>query len=167
MNKTILALPVFFMLALAGCTASGPTYSSLPEQKPDKGMAQLVVYRPNGLAYAARRPTVEINSIKTCDLPAGGFFIKNVKPSEITITSSFWDAPGTSRFTTEAVSGKTYHIRITLNNDKLGAGLVAGFIGTAVAEGVSEHSGPFNIELVDDRTAYTEINSLKMADCKP
>ena len=163
MNKFCIAMA----LMLAGCTASGPMYSSLPEQKPDKGMAQLVVYRPYELSYAARRPTVEINSIKTCDLPNSSFFIKNVKPSEITVTSSFWEIPGTSRFTMSVSSGRKYYIRMALNDDKLAAGLAAGIIGMAVAEGISEHSGPFIIESVSESSAKEELQSLKKSDCTP
>jgi len=160
-NKFQKIFIILFAIALAGCSAKGPTYSSLPDEakQPRKGMAQLIVYQP--VSMNLRSLDIEINRVKGCNLAAGTFFLLDVPPGQTTISSSIWDAPGTSSLTINAKSAHRYSIRIQWDMGKSMGFAVAGIPGGLIAESASSHSGPFLIDSIDEETSKQELAKLK------
>lgn len=150
------------LMALSGCTSTGPVYSSLKPGRPPSGMAQVIVYETSSLRLSPIY--VDMNGESACAL--SGFFVKDVPAGPVTLSSSIWDMPGTSRLTIDAKPGKRYYVKFQMDTGKsLGFGAF-GLLGAAVAEGASSHGGPYLIEAIDEKIATEELQSLKKADCK-
>ena len=162
MKKTIFLL--LLTLAISACSAKGPTYhaNQASMKAPGATMSQIIIYRPDQFVYSMRQPGVEINGMKSCDLPNNSFFIRDIAAQQTTVSASLWDMPGTSRLTFTPQAGGRYYIRIAPDGGKMAAGMIGGIVGTFAAEGYSENAGPFAISLLDEQTAGTEITFLKM-----
>lgn len=156
---------ILLLLLLTSCSPSGPSYT--PDLvHTNKAYATLVIYRPYSFFLSARTPDISINGIKSCELTNGGFFTKNVEIGKQTISSSLWDSPGTSRTNVEAKLGELRYVRVKISKDRALTGIGFGFIGQAISEGVSEQSGPFEINEVNESIAKSELQKLKMInDC--
>lgn len=150
----------------AGC-ASGPNYLEVAgyTHQPSTNTARLAVYRSAGDMYPMRSPSVDVNGLPTCDLPSGGIFIKDVPPGRITISSSLWDAPGTSRLNFNAIAGRTYHVRMAVDFGK-SFGALAGLPGMLAAEAISDRGGPFTIGIVEPANVQNELAELKVVSCR-
>jgi hypothetical protein len=152
---------IVILLMLSACSSSGIPYSSKLVGH-EKNSAQLIVYRPSSMAFSMRTPDIEINSKKTCGLPNGEFFIKTIDPSIQIISASFWDMPGTSQIKIDTKKDHTYYVRVMASSDKAVASGGIGLIGMLLDESVSDRSGPFYIDLVDEKTAQSELANLGM-----
>lgn len=149
---------LFFLLVLTGCGAGGPLYSEKPIER-DK--AQLVIYRPQqivGSVSVSAGPDVKINGKTACSLPNSAYFVSSVPEGNIEISSTKMLAIGTSRLKMEIQANKRYFVRITWNEEKAMLGLLA--------EAISQHSGPFIIEQVNEETAKSDMIDLKMSMCE-
>ena len=158
---------LLFLALLTNCSSTGGNYSSLPNPKLEKGMAQLIIYHPSGefTGSIASNPDVKINGEVACGLPNGAFFSKSIKPGSVSISSTKTFSIGTSHLDLNVQSNKKYYIRITWNDGKVLSTVGFGLIGGAVAEGVSSHSGPFVIENVTEETAKGELPNLSQSLC--
>lgn len=155
-----------FTLLLAACSGgAGPSYSSMPPLKLEKGMAQLVIYHPSGEFTGSigvgSGPNIKINGKVVCSLPNSSFFITDVSPGEVHISSTKLLSVGTSFLDLNTQPNKRYYVRITWNGTKL----VAGQIGEVLTQGESYRNGPFIIEHVDEQPAKEELQSLNMNNC--
>jgi hypothetical protein len=148
---------ILILLLLSGCTATGPVFKE-PEYP------AVVIYQPaeglNGLGSLTN--PVEINGEKVCDLHHGAYFIARPQGKMI-ISASWFDRPGTSRIKMDANPKKTYYIHMEWNKWKSSA-IGFGMLGALVAEGASDHGGPFIFNLVEPAAAMQELSGLKQ-DC--
>lgn len=160
-KNIILILPFI----ISACGASGVPYSAADSVKTiNQKMSKLIIYRPSSLGLMARTPDVEINGNKACELPNGSFFSREYEPQNINLTVQLWDMPSTSKISINTKAGKVYYVRISSDGGKIAAGVAAGFVGLAIAEGVSSHAGPFVIDLLDEQAAIPELKNLNMSN---
>jgi len=154
-------------LSLSACaSASGPGYlQTVSTAAIASDQSELIIYRPSGFTYAVRTPNIEVNGMPTCDLPQGGFFRKNVSPGTTTIATSLFDMPGTSRSSFKTEAGKRYTVRVSPEGAKAMTGALLGIVGTLAAEAASGRGGPFQIDLIQEEMAATELALSKMAKC--
>ena len=165
---------VLTLIVLGGCSSNGSTYSSLPDTSlhPKEGMAQLVIYRPDSFKYFARTLGVELKGNTICDLPNGRFLIKDIDPSKITIKASLWGMLGTSRKTIRTHAGEQYFVKVAVDEALFSAGVadeeaaggpLGSLANTGNTEELSSHAGPFLIEIMDEKVARAELQSLRMS----
>lgn len=151
---------------VAGC-ASGPSYMETARQMqpPAPGAARVAIYRPAGDMYPLRSPGVDINGLPACDLASGGIFVRDIAPGRVTVSSSLWDSPGTSRLSFNAAPGTTYHVRLAVDFGK-SFGALAGLPGMLAAEAVSDRGGPFTIGIVEPASVSAELAEAKLIGCR-
>ena len=162
MRSTIIT-SIAALLLLAGCSVTGPTYSSVSNEitSPEKGLSQLIIYRPDAFVGQAVSFEISTNSANTCGLQNGSFYVSNVKDGPVDITGTYWGMPGTSQMSFNAKKDGKYFIRVAWNDGKAWSG-VFGVVGMGVAEATSSHSGPFLIDILDEQSAEPELQQLKM-----
>jgi hypothetical protein len=154
------------LLLLTGCAASGPMYEK--QSLKDHSKAQVVVYRPGGFVGSGRRPDILINGEKTCELPQGSYFSKEVTPGDVILTAQLWDFPGTSQIKFNARKNTPSYVRVSMDADKVAAAGMGGLIGLMVAEGASTNRGPFFMTTVSKEQAEAELASKKLSTaCAP
>ena len=146
-----------FILLIAGC-ASGVTPGVLPPAV--STASRLIIYRPSEFPMGARAPTVVINGVNSCSIGNGRGFEKDVAPGRVSLSTQFWDMPGTSRFSFTASPGQVYYIKFALSSEAW-SGMFAGLIGQGIDQIISKGSGPFNIELTDE----SSLNGIKVGIC--
>jgi hypothetical protein len=165
-EKSICVLLLTISLGLTSCAASGPGYmQTVTGVAPPSDQAELIIYRTSGFMLAARAPKIEINGQPTCDLPQGGFFKQSVSPGTTTVSASLWDMPGTSRAGFNAEAGKRYAVRVSVDGGKMTSGVLGGFVGLALAEGMSGRGGPFQIDVMLEEAASAELAQARMTSC--
>lgn len=141
---------------LSACAATGEDY-----RKPTarSGESAIVVYREPDIV--TRPFEIDVDGAPACDLHSSGYFVVMGKVgSDVMISSSLWDHPGTSRLIVKVKPGKTYYVGISMNG-KRWAGLL-GLPGLLVAEGTSDKGGPFDLQLSSSEPSI--VHSLKK-DC--
>jgi len=156
---------ILAFLLLAGCASVGPTYTELAPLPPSHGMAQIVVYQPPA-AIRLSSTAVDINGVPGCEIATGTFFYKDVPSGSMTISSSIWNMPGTSRLTIPTILGKRYYIKFQMDMGKSMSFGALGFVGALASEGVSSGGGPFLIESVNEEVALRDLQSLSRINCK-
>lgn len=153
-------------LALSACSVNGKIYSQKPTEE---GKTQLVIYHPSGELIGSiplgSGPDVKVNGQTVCGLPNSSYFIYEVEPGSVTVSSTKALAIGTSSVSFKSQPDKRYYVRITWDSDKVWAGAAGGLIGEAISEGVSSNSGPFAITLIDENVAKNELAALKRGPC--
>lgn len=150
------------LLLTGGCSASGPTYSSLGL---NQAATRVVVYREANFINGGARYWIELNGIEICRLHQDSFVIQNVQPGTINIASSNFGSFGTSRMTTHLKVGQTVYIKMAMNGSRATAGVLGGAIASAVSEGVEDSSGPVFLGEVSKQVATQEMATMKQ-DCE-
>lgn len=158
MNKLVI-LAAF--LLLAACSPQGALYS---EAKPDPKTATVIIYRPDRVFGAATYFYIDINGTKACSLAKGGYFTRHTPDSKMTISSSMFSVPGTSRTTLNLQRNHVYYLRMELNGAKQMGGAIGGMVGALVAEGVSDTAGPYLFTLIDEQQAKQELQGLRLEE---
>lgn len=165
------------ILLLADCTASGPTYSSLPETalQPKEGMARFVIYRPESFKYFLRPLSVRVNGTQVCDLKNGSFFIRDMAPWRLTLSAHLSHMPGTSWIKMNSEAGHAYYIRLHVDDAKFAAGLpgsgmdedMAALDTIKAVANPAPDAGPFLIKIVEQKEVLPELQALKESvDCQ-
>ena len=149
------------LLFLSACTAVGPLYDASKMSK----SGAIILYRPMMyLGNGAGLYDVELDGKTTCRLHPGSFWVITPKGGDVTISSSIWSDPGTSKISVKTDDKRVRYVKMLPNNDKQIIGVTAGLIGLLVAEGVSESSGPFLFAEIEREQAEIELATLKQ-DC--
>jgi hypothetical protein len=114
-----------------------------------------------------RSPSVDVNGVAACDLPRGGGFKKNVGAGEVTVAAHLWEDPETSSLSFTAEPGKTYYIRVRVAGEG-SPGAVGGLfgVGTNPPQASPGKSGPFELDLTDEKAALASDVGLTDADAK-
>jgi hypothetical protein len=105
---------------LTGCaTQSGPPLSSLATVGgPPKGMARIVVVRPEKgykFGWGDRAFPVKLDGEPLGELMTGSFAYLDRPGGSHQLSAEFWDTPGVTRRDFTAVSGRTYYFKASLN----------------------------------------------------
>lgn len=151
--KYILAL-----LFLSGCAASGPEYNEAHHS------SGVIIYKPSSaIGMGAGLYEIDLNGKRQCKLHPGSYFVSDIV-GDVTISSSSWDMPGTSKISFKAWPGKTYFVRMDTNDGKQIAATAGGLVGALSAEAFSSTGGPFIFTLVEPNQAKSELQGLKQ-DC--
>ena len=165
-NVFVLCVAALSLSACASASASGPGYLQTVSTAAIAGdQSELIIYRPSRFTFGANTSNIEVNGMPTCDLPQGRFFRKNVSPGTTTIATSLFGVPGTSRSSFKTEAGKRYTVRVSPDRAKAMAGALLGIVGTLGAAAVSGRVGPFQIDLIQEEMAATELALSKMAKC--
>ena len=150
-----LSLKAFLAIAtcvvLSSC-ASGTAFNQqtllLAEIPQDQSL--FVFYRPSSFLAGGFSPKLELNGIKTCDLPNGGYFQVNAVPGTVVISTGVKSALeaamtyGETRQTfTGPMAGKRYYVKMYANGG----------------------SPPFSFVDVPEPQALTELSTLKGVGC--
>lgn len=151
-------LVVLFLLA--ACTATGPSFNE--GNLPKGNGATIVIYRPYAPLALAGYFDIDINGQKTCNLYPDGFFVRSGLYKDVTISSSIFDQPGTSRIVIPTKPKHVYYVSMEINNDKQMISVFSGLIGRLATEGSSSQSGPFIFTLVDEEKAKQDLSKLRL-----
>jgi hypothetical protein len=135
-------------------------------------MAQLVIYRPDSFKYMARTLDVGLGGNYACDLPNGSFLIKDTDKDRMAISASLWGLLGTSRIMLNPEAGKQYFVKVSVDNAKFSAAVAneesqsdpdGSSPDTVMSNGSSPKAGPFLIELIDEKAAKAELQTLTVS----
>lgn len=153
-----------FLLSLAGCSASGPSFNETALPKGDG--ATVVVYRDGGpLGIAAAGYEIDFNGEFTCKLLPRSFFVNyQNKPQKTVISSTIFGEIGTSRIALNLKPDGVYYVRLDVNKQRVAASMALGMAGAAIDEASSENSGPFIFKLMPPEQAKQELTGLRQ-DC--
>ncbi len=169
MSRHTVILVLAVVLTLSGCsgvregTRQGAVMSW--SEAPANARARIVVYRPSTLDHFQRSPEIDLNGVPACDLPNGEAFFRDIEPGSVTVSTSLWDWPGTSRLAFRADEGRTYFVRMSPNAEKRLAGLLGGHPGVWIAEALAERGGPFLLDLTARAEALASLESISAAEC--
>jgi hypothetical protein len=116
----------------------------------NKDQATIVVYRPSRYEWTGRYYPININGIEVCNLGDASFFTKQMNAGDVNISSSVWDAAGTSRLAIKAKPGRIYYVKILPANYTI----------------ISQwNHGPFEFNLIDESQAKQDLSGLHV-DCQ-
>ena len=155
------------LLLLSACSATGPAYKDVKIPVNSQSSA-VVVYRPNATPLFGEGGlySVDINGAGTCKLHNSSFMVANNLSGVVNITSSVWSEPGTSHITIKTMPGKISYVRMTMNDERQAIGILGGYAGVIIAEGLSSQDGPFIFTHVGEKEALNELSTLKLEeDC--
>lgn len=150
-------------LLLAGCSGSGPVYSSIDAPVPTK--AKLVMYRPESLYDITQTFWVEENGQQLCSLHNGSYFAKEITPGNHYLTSSRFMAIGTSKLLVTAKAGEIVYAKMEVSGSRAVGGIFGGIIANTIEETVSENAGPVYLGTVSKDKAQAEMQGLN-EDCQ-
>lgn len=151
------------LLFLSACSATGPTFNGVVVSN-DKATVIVYIKSWQSGAPASIGWPVDVNGISGCSLHMNGYLSKQIDPGQITISSSVFTSPGTSRITFNANPANVYYIMIELDEMKNVAAFSGGLAGQIIAEGLSSTGGPFLLTKVDPKQAKNDLKGLKQ-DC--
>lgn len=147
-------------LVLSACAASGPSFDLTNLNKPRDG-SKIVIYRPSGFIASGRSPSVEINGVKSCEMPQGSFFSKDINPGPVNLSVTLWDSPGTTRYSIIAKPGKTHFVKISPNKANILAGSSFGIAGMMMEGANSEQGGQFIFTEEPEQKALETLKTTK------
>lgn len=151
---------IFILLVLSGCAASGEQFKIVD---PVNSKATLIVYRLEPLSLTPY--TIAINGIDSCRLHHEAYFTKIIDAGQITISTSYWSMPGTSRITFDAKNGNIYYIRVTHNTENSLSSSFGGIIGQEIYQSASDEPGPMKFYLMNNDIAKQELAETNQ-DCQ-
>ena len=141
------------LVALAGCSATGPQFSRLDDL--DEEQAKVYIYRPWAMLDGAAAPTIQIDGVDRFDLGNGGYEIITLAPGSHRLTVrkgaflSNWRADEmTIEYTFEA--NRSYFVRLSAELQSVG-----------VYGGVISVSGNYGFALIDESYAMDELKQTK------
>jgi len=148
----------FAILILAGCVASGKTYSEFESTTASVSSDKSRIYflRESAFLASGTLARLEVNSIRVAELPMNGFAYVDVDPGATNIRVDEMWSPGEWRSTITFDPGKSYYLLVTPNSGKVMAGAFLGWFGSAIASG-----GIFNVFPLPDSTGREMIRSMK------
>lgn len=142
---------LLLLIALAACSATGPEYT---------GQKGIIVYRDDSMLFIGRAFPIDVNGVEGCQLHNAGYAIIP-KTGEITLSSSLWDQPGTSRISLNVKDAE--YVKVSVNQGSMVAGAAAGMVGVFAHEAI-EKQGPFIFTHMEAGQAHQELVGLKQ-DC--
>jgi hypothetical protein len=156
---------LFLNIAIAGCAATGPTYSESTAKRPQSlEAARVTIYRTGDhMQYSGRavRLTLDKNVIGNVDYK--GFNIFDIAAGEHTLTADIWDAPGKCNIALNLKPATEYYFQVLPRSESLLSGMVGGVLGMAIESGGKECGGAFAISPVEKEFAITALQPLRMS----
>lgn len=156
---------VLFSLFLAGCAATGATYTEhlATSTSASAANARLVVFRTrDSVQYSARTASLKIDGSPVAGCDYAGFNVFDIKPGKHVVTVDMAASPGTCNLPIDVVAGKNYYLEIKPRTGSLMGTLAGGLIGAAVESSGKECGGAFSAEPVSEDVATPKLKDLKM-----
>jgi hypothetical protein len=163
MNKTRLLKSLFLFIGVAiavtGCAATGPSYTSIKSTIPQlqSDQARLYFLRESTLMASAIAARIQINGRKFADLYSGGFVYTDLIADEVFIMVDASLNPGEWQGTFKLDAGKNHYFFVTPNSNKVMAGAMFGLMGAAVTKG-----GPFIVYPIPEDMALEKLKTMKL-----
>lgn len=129
MTKIFLVFGVA-LFVLTACSATGPQYHQEPIAK---GMAQIVVYRPDVSFGQLGGARLLVHDNVVCSLKKNTHAILNVQPQPVTLSTRMWDDILTSNYEVNPKAGSRTFVRLTMNEANVYAGAIGGAMGSMAA----------------------------------
>lgn len=148
------------LLALAGCSATGPTYSQYQSQEANSSV--VYIYRPSKSVNCCVAPAVYINGQKKNSLKNGGYVVYELEPGTHVVAVG----DGTYGFEKSALqldlgAGESYYLKWVIgpveNFSELVLASVAGVTGSAIG------ARDYNLVPIKSQIAKEEIRALKLS----
>ena len=148
------------MLAIGGCSATGPKYSGQPVISTST-ITRLIVYREDDLLFAAGSARVKIESkdLGYCD--NAGFNRFEVNPGDHVLSVDTKMSPGECDIKFRGQPGEELFFKIEPRSEAFFASAALGLIGTAADTMTNQCSGSWWIHSVEESTAVNELKNLK------
>ena len=117
----------------------------------EPGNSRLTIKRAKKMLYLALKANVYVNGLSIVKLPNGKATIYDVKSGQTTISVSAFMMPGRWTITFDSEPGSNYFIEITPRGESFFWGAGFGIIGLAVDSTVSEDSGGFKMNIINQK----------------
>ena len=117
----------------------------------EPGNSRLTIKRAKKMLYLALKANVHVNGLSLVKLPNGKATIYDVKSGQTTISVSAFMMPGRWTITFDSEPGSNYFIEITPRGESFFWGAGFGIIGLAVDSTVSEDSGGFKMNIINQK----------------
>ena len=161
--KKLAILSIFFLLF--GCETTNITHSKSEgidlnldalglhnlNKSIEPGHSRLTIKRAKKMLYLALKANVHVNGLSLVKLPNGKATIYDVKSGQTTISVSAFMMPGRWTITFDSEPGSNYFIEITPRGESFFWGAGFGIIGLAVDSTVSEDSGGFKMNIINQK----------------
>ena len=109
LSRSIVAIPLLFLLCLDAGAKSGPKFE--PEQSPPADHGVVYVYRDFNLIGGGASYMVQVNGVPAAYLPSHGYFVYFAKPGEVEFSAR---TEAKTSVTLDVEAGKTYFIKGTI-----------------------------------------------------
>lgn len=151
-------------ILLAGCAASGPTYTELQNAQANTTpaeQARVVVFRTNETQYSARAASIRLDGefLGKCDYK--GFNAFDVTPGQHKLRVDMWDSPGSCTVPVNVDAGKVYYFEIKPRVGNFIGGLLGGVAGAAIESAGKECGGAYSVEAVSKDQATIQLTALR------
>ncbi len=169
--------------ALAGCTASGPSYDASAGSIPvPADTARMVFFRTSeSPLYSARRARIHIDDTPSGHCALDGFLVRDVAPGRHRLAVDLWDAPGECVILLEADAGEIYYFQVdsrpasywSFATPSALADLLGGSVAVSAATGLAgleaesygkQCGGAFRLYPVDPARARKTLGGLRESD---
>ena len=117
----------------------------------ESGYSRLTIKRAKKMLYLALKANVHVNGSSLVKLPNGKATIYDVKSGQTIISVSAFMMPGRWTMTFDSEPGSNYFIEITPRGESFFWGAGFGIIGLAVDSTVSEDSGGFKMNIINQK----------------
>ena len=106
---------IILLILIAGCTASGPSFSPVSAHEPNKAI--VYVYRPFDVVGSGLAPKVYIDGVKYDPLKNKGYLVYFVEPGKrmLELRDAMWDEPMT--IYPEFAPEKEYYFRLSFGSN--------------------------------------------------
>ena len=117
----------------------------------EPGHSRLTIKRAKKMLYLALKANVYVNGLSLVKLPNGKATIYDVKSGQTTISVNAFAFPGRWTMSFNAEPGANYFIEITPRGESFLWVGGFGFIGAAVDSAISENSGGFKMNIINQK----------------
>ena len=117
----------------------------------ESGYSRLTIKRAKKMLYLALRANVYVNGSSLVKLPNGKATIYDIKSGQTTISVNAFAFPGRWTMSFNAEPGANYFIEITPRGESFLWVGGFGFIGAAVDSAISENSGGFKMNIINQK----------------
>ena len=161
--KKLAIFSIFFLLF--GCETTNTTHSKSEgidlnldamglhnlNKSIEPGHSRLTIKRAKKMLYLALRANVYVNGSSLVKLPNGKATIYDIKSGQTTISVNAFAFPGRWTMSFNAEPGANYFIEITPRGESFLWVGGFGFIGAAVDSAISENSGGFKMNIINQK----------------
>lgn len=120
------------LILLSGCTSvAGPQFAP---QKPEKGMAKLVVYRPEGSIIMSGRgaPSIKVNGMAKCNIDDGRYFSLDMPAGKTDLSTRLIGDVYTSTYSLNTKPNTINYVKVQFNDPAVYGQIAGGVIASSM-----------------------------------